>query len=164
MPERIQLRRVKGWRLPERARSVARPTKWGNDFPVGFVCDLNIGGIHSFVVVRDRGHAVDLFISWQARSLERAARTELAGLDLACWCPLDEPCHADVLLALANEPRAEPTHSEDCETWGCAHCRVCGKGVLYGSRCHDHPNPLSSYRATMIAVSSLAATNREVLA
>jgi hypothetical protein len=29
-------------------------------------------------------------------------RTELAGKDLACWCPLNQPCHADVLLELAN--------------------------------------------------------------
>ncbi len=27
---------------------------------------------------------------------------ELRGRDLACWCPLDQPCHADVLLELAN--------------------------------------------------------------
>jgi hypothetical protein len=26
----------------------------------------------------------------------------LRGHDLACWCPLDKPCHADVLLRLAN--------------------------------------------------------------
>jgi hypothetical protein len=30
-------------------------------------------------------------------------RTQLRGRDLACYCPLDEPCHADVLLAIANE-------------------------------------------------------------
>jgi hypothetical protein len=30
------------------------------------------------------------------------ARAELAGRDLACWCPLDQPCHADFLLDLAN--------------------------------------------------------------
>lgn len=29
-------------------------------------------------------------------------RTKLAGRDLACWCPLDSPCHGDVLLELAN--------------------------------------------------------------
>lgn len=29
-------------------------------------------------------------------------RQALAGRDLACWCPLDQPCHADVLLAIAN--------------------------------------------------------------
>jgi hypothetical protein len=28
---------------------------------------------------------------------------ELRGRDLACWCPLDQPCHADVLLQIANE-------------------------------------------------------------
>lgn len=33
-------------------------------------------------------------------------RTALAGRDLACWCPLDQPCHADVLLALANTQEA----------------------------------------------------------
>lgn len=27
---------------------------------------------------------------------------ELRGHDLCCWCPLDQPCHADVLLELAN--------------------------------------------------------------
>lgn len=27
---------------------------------------------------------------------------ELRGRDLVCWCPLDQPCHADVLLELAN--------------------------------------------------------------
>jgi hypothetical protein len=30
-------------------------------------------------------------------------RRELRGRDLACYCPLDEPCHADVLLEFANE-------------------------------------------------------------
>lgn len=35
----------------------------------------------------------DAFSAWLA---------PLAGRDLACWCPLDEPCHADVLLELAN--------------------------------------------------------------
>jgi hypothetical protein len=29
-------------------------------------------------------------------------RRELAGRDLCCWCPLDDPCHADVLLEVAN--------------------------------------------------------------
>lgn len=29
-------------------------------------------------------------------------RKELGGRDLACWCPLSSPCHADVLLELAN--------------------------------------------------------------
>lgn len=30
-------------------------------------------------------------------------RSLLRGKDLVCWCPLDHPCHADVLLELANK-------------------------------------------------------------
>jgi Domain of unknown function (DUF4326) len=33
-----------------------------------------------------------------------ALRRDLAGRDLACWCPLDQACHADVLLEVADQP------------------------------------------------------------
>jgi hypothetical protein len=33
---------------------------------------------------------------------ERPPLDELRGKDLLCWCPLGSPCHADVLLELAN--------------------------------------------------------------
>lgn len=29
-------------------------------------------------------------------------KSALRGKNLACWCPLDQPCHADVLLEIAN--------------------------------------------------------------
>lgn len=38
---------------------------------------------------------------WNASAVAEI-RATLAGKDLACWCPLDRPCHADVLLTLAN--------------------------------------------------------------
>jgi hypothetical protein len=38
----------------------------------------------------------------QERRVVVASLPELRGRDLACWCPLDEPCHADVLLEVAN--------------------------------------------------------------
>ena len=75
---------------------VARPSQWGNPFVVGDE--------------RSRAQAVELFAA--ALTSDDGAtlrfnvadvRRELAGRDLACWCPLDEPCHADVLLRLANE-------------------------------------------------------------
>lgn len=88
MPKRIQMKRTKGWRKPEGAVYVGRPTKWGNSFVVGK------DGIHS------RAVAVQCFDSW-ARMTNLDA-SELRGKDLACWCPLDQPCHADVLLELAN--------------------------------------------------------------
>lgn len=108
MPERIQLRRARGWRLPEGAVSVARPTRWGNPFrvgdPLGFPFDEAFGP-----VVRDRAHAVEIFRT-HARvtaGFEEMIRRELAGKSLACWCPLPasgEPdiCHAAVEMEIAN--------------------------------------------------------------
>lgn len=57
-------------------------------------------------VVRDRAHAVELFRAHVAYETDdwdpEVIRRELGGRDLACWCPLDGPCHADVLLELAR--------------------------------------------------------------
>ncbi len=39
----------------------------------------------------------------QGDEIRAALRGELRGHDLVCWCPLDQPCHADVLLRIANE-------------------------------------------------------------
>jgi len=88
-PERFQLRRTKGWRLPENTVSVARPGKWGNPYNVA-------------------DHGRDLAVRNYRRRLESLRAigaldlTELRGKNLACWCKLDEACHADVLLQLAN--------------------------------------------------------------
>ena len=97
MPKRIQRRRVKGWRMPEGAAYVGRPTKWGNPYKVG---EKNPYG----TVTVDKRHAQRIFLGFapQNERLVAAAREELRGKDLACWCPLDEPCHADVLLEIAN--------------------------------------------------------------
>lgn len=107
-PKRIQLRRAKGWRMPEGAVKVDRTTRFGNPFVVSVRRDMGraesvrlyrllLGGYICLsckinpVELRDRGR-------WIREHLE-----ELRGKDLACWCPLDgHPCHADVLLELAN--------------------------------------------------------------
>ncbi|HVK25939.1 MAG TPA: DUF4326 domain-containing protein [Actinokineospora sp.] len=54
--------------------------------------------------VHDLPDALDAYARHLAAhpDLIAAARTDLAGADLACWCPPDRPCHADVLLALVN--------------------------------------------------------------
>jgi len=54
-----------------------------------------------------RGYLVTLFRQWldregQGRELAERAKRELRGKNLACWCPLDGPCHADALLEVAN--------------------------------------------------------------
>jgi len=41
-------------------------------------------------------------LDWKRGSLIEEIRAELTGKDLACWCPVDQPCHADVLLEIAN--------------------------------------------------------------
>ncbi|MDT7742697.1 MAG: hypothetical protein QOE59_1775 [Actinomycetota bacterium] len=99
MPERIRLRRAKGWRKPAGAITVARPSAWGNPFRLGEVVRTD----DDVEVTLDRESMIALYRRWLAEQpelLERA-RAELAGHDLACWCAPDEPCHADVLLRVA---------------------------------------------------------------
>jgi len=95
MPTRIQLSRKKGWRLPPNTITVARPGPWGNPFRVG---DVGPDG----VVIASREEAVALYRRHVDAPPDGHAYTELTGHDLACWCPLDGPCHADVLLERAN--------------------------------------------------------------
>lgn len=93
MPKRIQRRRTKGWRMPPGAIYVGRSTKWGNPFRVGID-----GSAAECVEQYAERIAGNIWTEPNARSI----REELAGEDLACWCSLDQPCHADVLLRLAN--------------------------------------------------------------
>lgn len=107
MPERIQRQRRGGWRMPSDAIYVGRPSKWGNPCRLRgayYVIDEN-GYEHYCAPGEARGVAVRLFR--EALLADRLPITlddiaELRGHDLACWCPLDQPCHADVLLELAN--------------------------------------------------------------
>jgi hypothetical protein len=128
-PKRIQRKRTKGWRMPEGAVYVGRPTRWGN--PVRVSGGIRLGNrptvgacvatqavehYRHLVVDRASFHATDNGGGfWHVTAnpvndrgdqvpTEREIRETLAGRDLACWCPLDQPCHADVLLELANRP------------------------------------------------------------
>jgi hypothetical protein len=91
VPRRFQRSRQKGARLPAGAVVVTRPTKWGNPHPLSL-------GRHE-AVRRYRSDLVDGRLAVTVADVRR----ELRGRDLACYCPLDEPCHADVLLDVANE-------------------------------------------------------------
>ncbi|GAA2358743.1 hypothetical protein Cme02nite_34950 [Catellatospora methionotrophica] len=129
-PRRIQRERKKGWRLPEGAVIVTRPTRWGNPFGVGeLVRQTPDGYAKSYAgrlppglytaedgspfeirPVADRADAADLFrvhlLRYPALLLP-PIRQHLRGHDLACWCPLTDAygnpvaCHADVLLRVA---------------------------------------------------------------
>ena len=94
-PKRIQRRRTKGWWMPPNTVYVGRPSFWGNPFRVGGEHDLT------------RAEVVSTYRMWLAtnpvgQAVAEAARMKLRGKDLACWCLLDQPCHADVLLEIAN--------------------------------------------------------------
>lgn len=98
--KRIQRQRTKGWRMPPNTVYVGRPTRWGNPWTVAA---LECQGAS-----RPDGRPWDQddVVRWFRAYAARAARNDpewlapLRGKDLACWCALDEPCHADVLLHL----------------------------------------------------------------
>jgi Domain of unknown function (DUF4326) len=97
-PRRIQLHRTKGWRLPPNATVVSRPSRWGNPWVVGSTVDGR---------PLERTEAAARYEA-ALRAGELAFTVEdvqaaLGGRDLACWCALDLACHADVLLAIAND-------------------------------------------------------------
>ena len=121
-PQRIQLRRTKGWRKPEGTIVVSRPSRWGNEFTIypdaltgrwwaeDYVDDLERMRRDTYAtVVEARRVAAAAYFRvvlagnglWGIPTIAEV-RGRLAGRDLACWCPLDQPCHADVLLELAN--------------------------------------------------------------
>jgi hypothetical protein len=96
-PQRIQLSRKSGWKMPENTVKVDRTTNWGNpykDAPAALLVGL----------FRDLMRNPDT--RWKRENLHK-----LRGKNLACWCALDQPCHADVLLELANAPT--PPHGEE---------------------------------------------------
>ena len=92
-PIRIQRKRTKGWRMPPNTVSVARPGRWGNPYTVHWVYGAAAGAQQA---------AVDQFEDGMSDYFIEMVKHHLAGKNLACWCPLDQPCHADVLLRIAN--------------------------------------------------------------
>jgi len=106
-PRRVQLSRRKGGRLPPNTVSVARPSKWGNPYTPAKYWDAGYSGSLEVVIK----HCVEAFAAWldgrdhwaHPMPVPRPPDlTPLRGKNLACWCALDAPCHADVLLRIAN--------------------------------------------------------------
>lgn len=116
-PIRVQRKRTKGWRMPENTVCVSRPSKFGNPFKLtidGWIlyyktgkivgspwCYWSNGGGFTALCI------INLYEQWITGKLPKFLPpvpdvSELRGKNLACFCPLDFPCHADVLLKLAN--------------------------------------------------------------
>jgi hypothetical protein len=112
-PARLQLVRRRGFHLRESSHDlngleaiiVARPGKWGNPFVVtgNFPPGTRIG--INFIAVATVEQAVGRFRAFLEGNPDMIvkARRELAGRNLACWCEAASPCHADVLLDIANQ-------------------------------------------------------------
>lgn len=120
-PKRIQRTRAKGWRLPEGAVIVDRTSRWGNP--------NRIVGRHAVIDKwgdargcengEARGVAVRLFreqlLDGRLDFTLDDAIEQLRGKDLACFCTLDQACHADVLLELVNIPLDPDDEDDDWE-------------------------------------------------
>ena len=104
MPERIRLSRQKGWRKPENTVVVARPGEWGNPYRIGDPVAPADQERYGWPAVHTRASAVDAFRRTVAPdpAFQEEVRARLRGRNLACWCSLDGPCHADTLLEIAN--------------------------------------------------------------
>ena len=121
-PKRIQRQRTKGWRMPEGTVYVGRPGVWGNPYDVKrYGLDLCIAlfaetargcwnpSLVPDCTMRDQWLTwlYDAHCAWLRRIAGVGgidmARVVLRGKDLCCWCPLDQPCHADILLAISND-------------------------------------------------------------
>jgi hypothetical protein len=102
-PVRIQRRRTKGWKMPPNTVYVGRPAVFQNRWKVG-VWSNRLGKN-----LETAAEAVDCFrnMMTEAPHLAAYACEVLRGKNLACWCKLDQPCHADVLLELANKKRPD---------------------------------------------------------
>jgi hypothetical protein len=89
--KRIQRLRKKGWRMPTNTVYVGRPSKWGNPFRIG------ADGTREEVILKYR--------KWLEEKLKEDPTflNPLKGKDLACWCPLTVPCHADVILEILSK-------------------------------------------------------------
>ena len=126
-PVRIQLRRMKGFRLQEVSRAinglpavrVDRATKYGNPFRPGEEYliakgpDPKTGWEQEITVTAPNAEAAKQLYGLALMSHEMREHyglpspeeivLKLRGKNLACWCPLDQPCHTDVLLEMAND-------------------------------------------------------------
>lgn len=118
MAKRVQLSREKDWRMPPLTVKVDRTTRWGNPYRVGEPVDMKQARRYGWKmkmpgrVCENAEQAVKLFglsIAFDDAT-KWVLRQELRGKDLACWCRLSDPCHADVLLLYANEQHDDIGH------------------------------------------------------
>lgn len=101
-PQRIQRKRTKGWRMPENTVYVGRGSRWGNPHRVGDIIHDRIEEHRTWEKRAITATNANAMFAEDMRPRHAEIRAHLVGKNLACWCALDQPCHADVLLEIAN--------------------------------------------------------------
>lgn len=129
--KRIQRKRTKGWKMPENTVYVGRPTKYGNPFiniqdityyhsqrrvksgldPLVYCCQKSTrDAVELYQEGLNDPLRLGRFIGGYDGAILRKYferiindKAELCGKDLSCWCAIDQPCHADILLKFVND-------------------------------------------------------------
>ena len=110
LPKRIQRMRTKGWKCPPKTLYCGRPTVWGNPFRTvdQYREWIKQGTWHRNNLAENflPGFNKNELSHWLP-NLRNSVRSGVPLLvkfkHLSCWCPLDEPCHVDVILELIRE-------------------------------------------------------------
>lgn len=104
MPQRVQRKRTRGWKMPEETIYVGRPTKWGNPYKLNEWTKISGGRVY----IKNLNGTIDWYRDHLMNMLRNSGQTkkeffkEIREKNLACWCPPDQLCHADILLKIAN--------------------------------------------------------------
>jgi hypothetical protein len=102
-PVRIQRKRTKGWKMPENTIYVGRPTPMGNPLRAGMWRDYTAAAaVADYRRYIERDTSVRSFEGAFGKPPTLDEIRSLRGFNLCCWCALDQPCHADILLEIAN--------------------------------------------------------------
>lgn len=130
-----RIQRIKGCKLPKTAKYVGRPTKWGNPFKLsvdGYILYHKTGKLvgsawcyWSISGGFETKDVVELYGQWLNGKLQKdypflptpPSLEELKGMDLACFCPLDSPCHVDVILERMINQRILNNTPKEVETF-----------------------------------------------
>ena len=109
-PIRVQRKRTKGYKLPPNTICVTRPGRFGNPFETA-------AQFRTWLERLMDGNPLPALDTPQARRMHDISKRldKLTGFNLACFCPLDQPCHADVLLEFANQAAASQAAGEKTE-------------------------------------------------
>lgn len=110
-PTRVQRKRTKGWKMPANTIYVGRPSKYGNYCKTGSQLELADENHNPIIlIINNLDESLYAFrryweisIAYSKEFKKEHPLVALRGKNLACWCPLDKPCHADILIELANK-------------------------------------------------------------